>query len=66
LNFFKAVRNVINKRTPIIVALTGKAGEGDKLVRQSLFSPVEQSDFAIWKSKLSAVADPWLTVEKVV
>ncbi|MGD9731391.1 MAG: DUF2868 domain-containing protein, partial [Desulfamplus sp.] len=42
LNFFKAVRNVINKRTPIIVALTGKAGEGDKLVRQSLFSPVEQ------------------------
>jgi hypothetical protein len=32
----------------------------------NFFTPVEQSDWDIWKNKLSTVADPWLTVEKEV
>lgn len=88
INFIQSLREITDKRTPIMVALTGEAG-GDKICSESpeiegksvsdrygasgachkselLFTPVERSDWDIWRVKLSTVADPWLTVERLV
>ncbi len=82
INFIKSVRKVLDKTTPIVVALTGKsdmvnlkmaAKDGSvkddnshKHESVNFFTSVEQSDWDIWKNKLSTVSDPWLTIEKVV
>lgn len=60
LNFIKSIRNVVDKKTAIIVALTGKAEP------ENFFTPVEQSDWNIWKMKLATIGDPWLAMERVV
>jgi len=88
INFIQSLREVTDKKTPIMVALTGEPG-GDKLCSESpdregksvsdrygasgayhksekFFTPVERSDWDIWRVKLSTVADPWLTVERLV
>ncbi|MBF0211124.1 MAG: DUF2868 domain-containing protein [Desulfamplus sp.] len=60
LNFIKSIRQVVDKKTPIVVALTGRAG------KDNFLTLVEKSDLNIWKMKLSTINDPWLTIEKVV
>ncbi|MBF0413052.1 MAG: DUF2868 domain-containing protein [Desulfamplus sp.] len=77
LNLLKSIRKAADKKTPIIVTLTGivnlnSTGENavtkdnNKDASENFFTPVEQSDWEIWKNKLSTIADPWLTIEKVV
>ncbi|MBF0229645.1 MAG: DUF2868 domain-containing protein [Desulfamplus sp.] len=57
LNFIKSIRGVVDKKTPIVVILTGKEGDTDFLTH------VEKSDYEIWKIKISTIADPWLNIE---
>ncbi|MBF0377309.1 MAG: DUF2868 domain-containing protein [Desulfamplus sp.] len=57
LNFIRKIREVVDKRTPIIVVLTGKEGDTDFL------NHVEKSDYEIWKIKISTIADPWLNIQ---
>ncbi|MBF0204629.1 MAG: DUF2868 domain-containing protein [Desulfamplus sp.] len=61
LNFIKSVRKVLDKKTPIIIALTGKS----ELFTPLNFTPVDKNDWEIWKIKLSTIADPWLTMESL-
>ncbi|MBF0468107.1 MAG: DUF2868 domain-containing protein [Desulfamplus sp.] len=86
LNFIKSLRKVLDKKTRIIVALTGRHVEtykehakteytetnstdlnyNTKHGSTSFFTPVDTSDWEIWKTKLSTIADPWLVMEKVI
>ncbi len=60
LSFIKSVRKCAGQKTPLMVALVGKPQPG------TLFTPVGETDWEIWKMKLATLGDPWLSMEKII
>lgn len=59
LSFLKALRNQLGDRERILVGLIGKPGDA------TIFTRVRDENFQIWKRGLDALADPYLTVERL-
>jgi hypothetical protein len=60
LDFIKAMREKIGQRRALTVLLLGKP------TPKTIFTPASEVDWEIWRLKLTALGDPWLSMEEIV
>ena len=60
LDFIKAMREKIGQRRALTVLLLGKP------TPKTIFTPASKVDWDIWRLKLTALGDPWLSMEEIV
>jgi hypothetical protein len=60
LNYLKQLRNRLGETAAITVALVGKPGS------DTLFTAPGEVDLRIWKQRIAALGDPYLSVERLV
>ncbi len=60
LGFIRDLRETVGERTGIAVGLVGKPRP------DTIFTPVSDTDWTVWRQKISGLGDPYLRLEKLV
>lgn len=60
LGFIRDLRETVGERTGIAVGLVGKPRP------DTIFTPVNDTDWTVWRQKTSGLGDPYLRLEKLV
>lgn len=60
LDFIRSLREAVGPKRAITVVFVGKPSA------KTIFTPVSEVDWEIWRMKLTALGDPWLSMEEIV
>jgi len=60
LGFIRDLRETVGERTGIAVGLVGKPRP------DTIFTPVNDTDWTVWRRKISGLGDPYLRLEKII
>jgi hypothetical protein len=59
LGFIRELRETVGERTGIAVGLVGKPRP------DTLFTPVSETDWRVWRQKIGGLGDPYLRLERL-
>lgn len=59
LSYLKELRLILPPKTTIHLGLVGRP-------KETIFTPVAPEDFSIWKKKIDAIGDPYLTLFSII
>lgn len=60
LFFIQNLRNMIGETVPVCVGLIGKP------TSESIFTPVDEEEWRVWRQKIHSLGDPYVHIERLV